>query len=141
MTKFGVACPFCSILQLLNTAVYLAVCSFPATLLLLSLALEPGWAATLTITDQAVIETDDWWQELHSPFSNTVELVGGRARDGTIQARASIMTLDHSSPKGALARLEREAQLAGIAKVLRISGRPALQATDKVELERRVQDL
>src|SRR4051794_28928610 len=87
-------------------------------------------AAPVRVSDRLVLEVDDWWQEIPSPFENTKELVGGRASNGTVQARASITTFKQSSEQAALARLQREARLAGKAEALRVSGRPALRATD-----------
>ena len=117
-----------------------AIGIFIATLLAVSVA-TPARAGTIAVADQVVIETDDWWQEVPSGLENTTELVGGRAPDGGIQARASVMILRHSSDQAALARLQREARLAESAQALRIAGRPAVRATDQIELERRVQDL
>ena len=74
------------------------------------LASTTARAATVVINNQVVVEADDWWQEIPSPFANTKELIGGRAANGTIQARASITTLKASSDQAALARLQREAR-------------------------------
>jgi hypothetical protein len=98
-------------------------------------------AATIAIAEKISVETSDWWQEIPSPFANTKELIGGRAGDGTMQARASITTIRHSSDEAAIARLQREAKLVGNARALQISGRPAIRLTDQIQLERRLQNL
>jgi hypothetical protein len=98
-------------------------------------------AAPIAVAEQIVVQAGDWWQEVPSPFTNTKELIGGRAPDGTIQARASITTIKHSSDEAALARLQREAKLGENAHALQISGRPAVRLTDQVELEKRAQNL
>src|SRR5713101_6655277 len=47
-----------------------------------STALSPptiARAATIAVADQITIEADDWWQEIPSPFTNTLVLVSRRA--------------------------------------------------------------